>query len=154
MHITITGHSRHVSHQLIQQALEYYAQQLLPRLAPRLTVHVNITNLHRSQGNSGSCTWTDRRWRPRCFEIEIEASIGVDRTLRILAHEMVHVKQFARGEMTDSTDLGMVRFGGRLHRLRDDDGYWTQPWEIEAYGREPGLYHRFKRDHGLFAACA
>lgn len=61
-----------------------------------------------------------------------------------LAHEMVHVKQYATGELRDyvkSTSLN--RWQGKII---DDSkiSYWDRPWEIEAFGREFGLYARFK----------
>lgn len=42
-----------------------------------------------------------------------------------LAHEMVHVKQFARGEL----DCSLQHWKGRDH---SDTEYWDQPWEKEA----------------------
>ena len=43
-----------------------------------------------------------------------------------LAHEMVHVKQFARGEMNaDLTRWKSNRYAGNIE-------YWDQPWEKEA----------------------
>ena len=43
-----------------------------------------------------------------------------------LAHEMVHVKQFARGEL----DPNMTRW--KSNRYVGDIEYWDQPWEKEA----------------------
>ena len=42
-----------------------------------------------------------------------------------LAHELVHVKQFARGELTENLQY----WKGKDHSETD---YWKQPWEIEA----------------------
>ena len=57
---------------------------------------------------------------------------------------MVHVKQYATGELRDALR------GPTLHRWRNKPydakvvDYWDHPWEIEAYGREYGLYLRFR----------
>lgn len=45
--------------------------------------------------------------------------------LSTLAHEMVHVKQFARKELTGN----LQHWKGRDH---SDTDYWDQPWEKEA----------------------
>ena len=42
-----------------------------------------------------------------------------------LAHELVHVKQFARGELTENLQY----WKGKDH---SETEYWDQPWEKEA----------------------
>ena len=50
------------------------------------------------------------------------------------------VKQYAKGEMRDLFHPArMVRYNGEKYPC-DECDYWEQPWEIEAYGREKGLY--------------
>ena len=62
--------------------------------------------------------------------------------LIVLAHEMVHVKQYAKGEMKDFVYGNRVKFKGSI--INDNIvEYWDQPWEIEAHGKEKGLYLRF-----------
>lgn len=67
--------------------------------------------------------------------------------LRVLAHEMVHVKQYLNNEMFDYTDGERVRFKGRLYAMpqskKMDWQYYESPWEIEAYGRAEGLYDMY-----------
>jgi hypothetical protein len=81
--------------------------------------------------------------------MEVDADLDLDRTLEMLAHEMVHVKQFALGELVDNPSGKTVKWQGKRVSVRDDDGYWTLPWEIEAYGRQPGLCARFCRHKGI-----
>lgn len=64
-----------------------------------------------------------------------------------LGHELVHVKQYLNNELRDYCD-GSYKFLGRKYRpiLEDKDGmeeYFNSPIEIEAYGREYGLYKMF-----------
>lgn len=61
-----------------------------------------------------------------------------------LAHELVHVKQYLKGEMRDYSD-GSVKFMGKKYSSfeMDDQLYFDFPGEIEAYGREVGLYEMF-----------
>jgi len=53
------------------------------------------------------------------------------------------VKQYAKGEMKDMRrPAHIVKWLGEKYEINEID-YWEQPWEIEAYGREKGLYYKF-----------
>jgi hypothetical protein len=62
------------------------------------------------------------------YEVEIKRSLRMRDMLTTLAHELVHVKQYVKGEMPDSITAG---------------DYWDRPHEIEAHGRELGLFIRW-----------
>jgi hypothetical protein len=72
------------------------------------------------------------------------------RTLEVLAHEMVHVKQYARGELYVGAYSGKHRWQGKW--VSDNINYWDAPWEIEAHGRESGLFIQYadKNELGKF----
>ena len=55
-----------------------------------------------------------------------------------LAHEMVHVKQFALGEL----DPAMSRWKSQS---RNFDDYWSQPWEKEARRLQHQLATNFSK---------
>ena len=62
-----------------------------------------------------------------------------------LGHELVHVKQYLNNEVFDYKDGG-VRYKGIIFDgsyYEDEESYYDSPWEIEAYGREWGLYRMF-----------
>ena len=59
--------------------------------------------------------------------------------LSTLAHEMVHVKQFARGELSSS----LQHWKGRDH---SDTDYWDQPWEKEARRLQNKMVLQFEKD--------
>ena len=62
-----------------------------------------------------------------------------------VAHELVHIKQYLNNELFDYVD-GKARYKGQVfHSGHSDDleKYFDSPWEIEAYGREYGLYKVF-----------
>ena len=63
------------------------------------------------------------------------------RVLQCLAHEMVHVKQYAKGELKFHERGNLVTFQREQYQ---GDEYWESLWEIEAYGREVGLYQKFR----------
>tara|TARA_E500000178_G_C17036509_1_gene763707 strand:+ start:6062 stop:6496 length:435 start_codon:yes stop_codon:yes gene_type:complete len=73
----------------------------------------------------------------REFDIEIDKNLTLRKLLTTVAHEIVHVKQYARKELTgDST------WQGKTYNPKTTD-YWDEPWEIEAHGRECGLFIRW-----------
>lgn len=61
-----------------------------------------------------------------------------------LAHELVHVKQYLNGELRDYVDGSYKYLGQKYEPIPDGkeniDKYFDSPMEIEAYGRELGLY--------------
>jgi hypothetical protein len=56
--------------------------------------------------------------------------------LSTLAHELVHVKQFARGELNES----LTRWKNKNHEKTE---YWDQPWEKEARRLQNKLLEQF-----------
>jgi ABC-type uncharacterized transport system substrate-binding protein len=135
---------------VLRSALQWYARDLMPQLTTKISIELNIVaNLVRDEQMDAAVTWLEDPVKPRQFVMEVDADLDLDRTLEMLAHEMVHVKQFAFGELIDNPSGKTVKWQGKRVSVRDDDGYWTLPWEIEAYGRQPGLFARFCRHKGI-----
>ena len=79
---------------------------------------------------------------PRWADIEIARSCSGHKQkffemMITLAHEMIHVKQYMKGEMSDDPN---AIWHGRNH---NQTPYTKQPWEVEAH----------KNEHELFAKC-
>jgi hypothetical protein len=87
------------------------------------------------KGAMGYCLELDNN---RQFEIELDRTLSQRKLLETLAHEMVHVKQYARRELHPVTDT----WCGKTYNP-DKVSYWDLPWEIEAHGREVGLFVRW-----------
>jgi hypothetical protein len=95
----------------------------------------------------GDCEYVDEESRPKEFLIRVNDSLKLSKKLRTICHEMVHVKQYATGEMKYmSRPARFTKFQGTLYP--DEFDYWDSPWEIEAFGREPGLYTRWIDSRG------
>ena len=126
----------------IKAALNFFAETLMHKnLCKNLQIRVCF-----GEGVDNTAGWEDDdHVRPREFTITVNSKMGYSTMLTTLAHEMVHVKQYATGELRH-----MMR-GPTLHRWNNqpydttDVEYWDLPWEIEAYGRERGLYYRFRQ---------
>ena len=58
--------------------------------------------------------------------------------LETLAHELVHVKQYIKRELTGTSGVGLY-WKGTKFELEDFRDYYELPYEVEAHGREYGL---------------
>ena len=82
---------------------------------------------------------TNDSGRPRVFTIELHPGLGAPDIFETLAHEMVHVRQYAKGHLSD----GLERWKGCSANPEDMD-YYARPWEREAMALEEGLMVKFK----------
>jgi hypothetical protein len=117
-------------------AVKHYAKQLgINRLALNIQVRLHdsvLLKLAEASDSEGLC----ESLTSRNFIIDV-ATWGD--WLTTLAHEMVHVKQFARGELEPS----LTRW---KKRVDDFDDYWDQPWEKEAIRLQHKLALNFSKE--------
>lgn len=74
--------------------------------------------------------------------------IRIKKIILNLAHEITHTKQYMTGELFDYVD-GTCRWRKEKYEIEDwnsDREYYDSPWEIEAFGREWGLFKMFKKE--------
>lgn len=148
MNITVIGatasQKRH-----IPSLVEFCVEKLMPRMKD---IDV-IVRLKKLDGDAyGYCHAdpegdAERADRPRTFDLEIHKDMPLRKVLETIAHEMVHVKQYARGELYEGARTSKHRWQGKW--LDKDPDYWDQPWEIEAAGREAGLFIRWAEANNL-----
>ena len=145
----ITG-SNKAYRKLVERAAWWYAEKLMgKRLMSGLEININLSKtLLNKDGNEGTAIWEDESIRPKEFTIELDLTFSIRDVLITLAHEMVHVKQWAKGEMYEYITPGMVRFHKTKFDL-EDINYWDYPWEIEAFGKQLGLFVRFCQAVGI-----
>jgi hypothetical protein len=139
--------------ELVSSIAQYSAEKLMPRLESKIMVTIRlIAGLKTREGIYGDCIWEDDDLYPREFTIRADSFMKQRPLLETIAHEMVHVKQYARDEMRQLTTKPVCRFNG-AHYPNDLD-YWDQPWEIEAHGREKGLFVRWAEANNITAKWA
>lgn len=149
MHIEVVGHRSKSFKDLVSRAVEYYCSLMMSkRMCNSLEVYVVFKN--KLEGDFvGFCNYLDHYEGVRQFEIEVCKNYSVREILKAIAHETVHLKQFATGELKDIMHPGNISVW-RGEKINEDKvDYWDLPFEIEAYGREPGLYQRFLAKEGL-----
>jgi hypothetical protein len=84
---------------------------------------------------------------PKNFKIRLNNTASKRMQLHTLAHELVHVKQYTKNQLGyswEEDDINYTNWRGKPVNI-DKKCYWDLPWEVEAHGKEKGLYHRYKK---------
>ena len=134
--ITVIG-GKEYQRKHVESMVNFCITKLMPRMK---TLDITV-KLCSPKGALGYCLELDTN---REFEIEIDRTQPLRLLLETVAHEMVHVKQYARRELHPSTDKWM----GKTYNPKKVS-YWDLPWEIEAHGRETGLFVRWCEQNNL-----
>jgi|TARA_B110000977_G_C11032355_1_gene475777 hypothetical protein len=139
MHVTISGGSKSQK-KYVRSVAKFCVTKLMPRLV-KSDLHLKIKLSKLKSEELGYCLPLvddgDRADRPRYFEIELNSKLILRKLLVALCHEIVHVKQFAQGELYDSMSNEKTRWQGKWIVAPE---YWERPWEWAAYGREYPLF--------------
>ena len=134
--IEVTG-GKHSQRAIAHKVTEFVIAQLMPRMRT-LDITVNLVDI-KSDAIGYCCELDDNR----TFEIEVDKKLGVLAMASTLAHELVHVKQYARREM-NGVDLAWKK-----QPVPADTPYMELPWEVEAYAMEKDLLNKMV-DNDLF----
>jgi hypothetical protein len=102
-----------------------------------LNVKVVLTSLV-GTGDEGQLKYTHVNGVYGNFVIEIDNTIDVDKKVRALAHELIHVEQLHTGML----DYVKRMWNGRVF---DKEIYWKRPWESDARVRSTNLWIEFNR---------
>ena len=143
MKLFVTGKSKKVSCEEYEYAVDWMMDLLVSSQMKRhLTINLI---LKKKKGLKGLTEFIDCEKKPREFKVIIDPTLSRKSQLSTLAHELVHVKQFAKLELRGWT-IGSKQKWKEDFIDHDEVSYWDFPWEIEAYGKEIGMYIRYK-DH-------
>ncbi len=138
MKIIVRGRSKAISTEETRFAVDYMSSLLLSKqLCNKLYVIIEYKK-YIDGSAEGRIEWLDDNHKPREFIIEILNSTTRKRQFEAMAHEITHMKQYARGEMKDMV-RGRSRVKWQSKPIDNDVDYWFQPWEIEARGYERAL---------------
>ena len=133
--ITVTG-GNPKQRRYVESMVQFCIDTLMPRMRT-LEIEVKLCS---PKGAMGYCLELDTN---REFEIEVDRTLSYRKMLETVAHEMVHVKQYARNEL----HVEYSKCWKNDFYTKTD--YWDCPWEIEAHGRELGLFIRWADTHKL-----
>lgn len=119
-------------------AIEFFTSELLtPQLKKHIIIKLKFTR------KLPVCGFTEvdgynSKGEPREFTLEINYGMSEKLTLKTLAHELEHLRQYAYGEIDE---LGTKWLSRKLDH--DSVPYHKRPWEIKAFKAEERLYERW-----------
>lgn len=144
MEISIRGKNKRISKKEIKYMLNYFASILLgKRLSKNIYLRVDFKSL-------GPALWGlssplhDEDGKQREFSILVDPKISRSRQIKTFAHEMVHIMQYARGELKLLHGDDYKWMGKKV--TISDKHYRKMPWEKEAWKSEKYL-SQFYKDH-------
>jgi len=137
----------------LEDAARFFAAQLMHgRMVNKMEIDIEV---EQSMELMGECIAEDDHKNPRYFTIRLRKQ-PVFEMIRILAHEMVHVKQYAKNELSTATKIKRGRGASSVTSMwkgewwepkSKEDAYWDAPWEREAYGLENSLLYKWGKRH-------
>lgn len=132
-------------------ATKFFAKEFwTPKVNDRVEeVHIKFIKMSKLSDAVAMCDYEiDPGFHPSCFTVEFNNTkyqdIKPNWYLRTLFHELVHVGQFALGQLR-STDKNWYWKSKKYPDFGTDAiNYWKMPWEVEAYGTEICAYKLFE----------
>lgn len=157
MKIKIKGSCDRVTRDELIRIIKFYTMRLTPRLFDKVSFTLEcVPGLLKNSESYGELRIIDEDSQlPRQFHIAIDDEMSKARILEILAHEMVHMEQYASGRMRD---LNVVRHTVYWKHERkgkgcryESDGYdFFQPWEVEARGLASVLKDEYEAFNNIY----
>jgi hypothetical protein len=127
------------------RAASFFAETL--GLDDDVFVHVKVKK--KMKGLFGYCEYLPEACDVlKTFLVVIEDGREED-PYEILAHEMVHVWQYARGDLVDGNAHSIWRGEPYIGIKSGSEDYYFSPWEVEAYGYSVGLMELYRRKYEL-----
>lgn len=146
MKISVIGKNDKVSKKEFRFATKFFANLLIKeKICEDLYIDIINEKLKNFSGYTVNIE-SDLRRKPRNFEVYIDPTSSKRQILLTLAHEMIHVKQYATGELRYKQCYEVARWKGVNHDANMN--YHEKPWEIQAYSLESGVldsYIQYKK---------
>lgn len=125
----------------IREAGNFFCKYLCKRLSYNLFVKIQFEeNLYKKEKIFGYIILLDKPCNSRMFNIIISDNLSYKMTISTLAHEMIHVKQFARGELNWKHSPIII---WKNTSFNENYNYWKLPFEREAHVMENELYEKW-----------
>jgi len=129
------------SKRLCEDVVTWFIAKYFPR--HKLEIAVFHRGLKRENA-LGYCDVAGETYRPRSFLIELDTYLDKKTYVRVLLHELYHLKQWVDGEL--KFKASKKYFKGECV---EDLQYWEQPHEIFAYWNEKILYQEYVAERTL-----
>lgn len=114
--------------EVVEAAIHFCIKKLMPRIKT-LEIDVEIKNI----ATYGNCMMTESN---RHFDLQIKRGLNVFDLITTVCHEMIHVKQYARKELSLSYSGSNM---WKKKHVAENIEYRDLPWEKEAFAKEEAL---------------
>ena len=102
MLLRTTGKPKNVPIKFCKRALNFFAKTLLTeKNYSEIEIFLKFDIDDLDYEDLGCTEWIDTNLRAREYIITVRPTLGIKTTLVTIAHEMVHVKQYAAGQLID-----------------------------------------------------
>jgi hypothetical protein len=121
------------------------------RLANNITLKIRITDKLENSNVYGSVIWEDDNHRPRKYDMELCDYLKDNMLYRVIAHEIVHIRQYATGDLKDlALQANYCKWKNTLVLAegRGSGSYFKLPWEVEARREQGVILGEWKRTYG------
>lgn len=132
---------------LVRYCVEYYfSDKDTDSFEIDVVADLSLYDIGRFADCSVQCS---TRKAPKSFLIRLVPSgVSFMEQMRLVAHEMVHVKQFHENEFDVKLE-GSVFVWKKKTVYASDIKPWCEPWELEARGMEKALVELFVENYNL-----
>lgn len=126
--------------QVLKEATYFYANELDIKGKPTINLHFEFPKRY--------CTlfgyMTMSKEKENTFNVTVFLNHDTWTLLKVLAHEMIHVRQYAHKEV-------VIEGEKRYWKGKDYTNcpYEKRPWEIEAFEKEDALCNKYLKHKGL-----
>lgn len=148
--VLVKGRTKHTKKE-IKLATEYLCDVIFkPRLSRNIYVEVRlIKDKLRKECAMADINCTDQPRNSRMFDLEIDNNLSYKSTICSIAHELIHARQFARGELSATFYPPYLRFKGEIIN-ETQTRYYELPYEFEPHAREDDLFYQWLAHKKIF----
>ena len=147
--ISIRGVKDPAKRALIRKATTWMLDELVGKRI-WLEVNVQFLDLWTSTRSYGDCEWVGDEFPSREFNVRVDQiQVPLLKQLNTLAHELIHVKQYAKGELYEYVRNNHTRFRNEIHENGHLNESTKSPWEQEAYKNQKKLTRRFLKENRI-----
>jgi len=146
MYLDVKGFSRK-QERIVTDATLFFINKLIH---PNTLRVLELTIVRKKIWADGFCQYEDSNIRPRSFILEISNQLEGEELIKTIAHELVHVKQYVKGELKERHKPNYYHMWHKELVIVNDDNFYDVPWEVEARKFESDLYNLYVSKYGAF----
>ena len=148
MNVYITGGNKSLR-ELAHSPVDYCADKMFSEnLRNKLVLDIEFSKtLYKEDGILGEIDFEDSNHKPKEFTMTVDTTVSKRRILETHCTRNGAYETVRQGRTCGSQQMRIPRWQDTL--IDSETNYWDLPWEIEAHGRELGLFIRWAEANDL-----